>query len=113
MPGGAAVVPEDGGDLWADAARDARDLRAALEARGFAPVIADSPRRCGLRSWQRAVNFVVKTVRLRIEPDFGTLKRAYGLVQARCATLARNIVDITLKALVFNLCCTITLADAG
>ena len=62
-----AVVPGDVGRLWADAAYDARDLREGLEARGIAPVIAHNPRRHGLRPWQRSMNFVVRTMRPRIE----------------------------------------------
>ncbi len=98
-----AVVPEDVGRVWADAAYDARDLREGLEARSITPVIAHNPRRGGLRPWQRAANLVVKTVRPRIEPVFGTLKRAYGLARARCFSLARNLVDTTFRVLAFDL----------
>ena len=105
-----AVVPEDVGYLWADAAYDARDLRAGLEARRIAPVIAYNPRRRGLRPWQRAANFVVRTVRPRIEPVFGTLERASGLARARCLTLARNLVDVTFRILAFDLRRAVTLS---
>ncbi len=106
-----AVVPEDVGRVWADAAYDARDLREGLEARGIAPVIAHNPRRGGLRPWQRAANLVVKTVRPRIEPVFGTLKRSYGLARARCFSLARNLVDVTLRVLAFDLRRAVTLPE--
>ena len=105
-----AVVPADVGRLWADAAYDARDLREGLEARGIAPVIAHNPRRRGLARWQRGVNFVVRTVRPRIERVFGTLKRSYGLARARAFTLARNRVEITFKVLAFNLRRAVTLS---
>jgi IS5 family transposase len=105
-----AVVPEDVGDLWADAACDARDLRAGLEARGSAPVIACNPRRRGLRPWQRAANFVVRTVRPRIEPVFGTLERAHGLARARCLTRARNLVDVGFRIPAFDLRRAVTLS---
>ena len=88
-----AVVPGDVGRLWADAAYDAGALREGLEARGITPVIAHNPRRRGLARWQRGTNFVVRTVRPRIEPVFGTVKRSYGLARARGFTLARNLVD--------------------
>ena len=105
-----AVAPEDVGDLGADAADDARDLRAALEARGIAAVIADNPRSRSLARWQRGVNFVVRTVRPRIERVFRTLKRACGLVRARCLTLARNLVDVTFRILAFDLRRAVTLS---
>ncbi len=105
-----AVVPEDVGDLGADAADDARDLRAGRKARSLTPVIAHNPRRGGLRSWQRAANFVVKMVRPKIEPMFGTLKRAYGLARARCFTLARNLTDVTFKVRAFDLRRTVSLS---
>ena len=98
-----AIVPGDVGRVWADAAYDARDLREGLEARSITPVIAHNPRRGGLRSWQRAANFVVKTVRPRIEPVFGTLKRSFGLGRARGFSLARNLVDTTFRVLAFDL----------
>ena len=98
-----AVVLEDVGRLWADAAYDAGALREGLEARGIAPVIGHNPRRRGLARWQKGVNFVVRTVRPRIEPVFGTLKRSYGLACAGGFTLSRNLVDATMKALVWNL----------
>ncbi len=74
-----AIVPGDVGRVWADAAYDAGDLREGLEARSLTPVIAHNPRRGGLRSWQRAANFVVKTVRPKIEPVFGTFMRSDAL----------------------------------
>ncbi len=46
-----AVVPEDVGYLWADAAYDARALRERLEGRGITPVIAHNPRGRGLARW--------------------------------------------------------------
>jgi len=98
-----AVVPGDAGRMWADAADDARDLREALEARGITAVIAHNPRRCGLRPWPRAVNVVVKTVRPRIEPVSGTLKRSFGLARARCFPLARNLVDVGFRVLASDL----------
>ena len=98
-----AIVPGDVGRVWADAAYDARDLREGLEARSITPVIAHNPRRGGLRSWQRAANFVVKTVRPRIEPVFGTRKRSFGLGRARGFSLARNLVDTTFRVLAFDL----------
>ncbi|GIW57021.1 MAG: IS5 family transposase [Nitrospiraceae bacterium] len=98
-----AVVPGDVGRVWADAAYDARDLRDGLGARGITAVIAHNPRRRGLRPWQRAANFVVKTVRPRIEPVFGSLKRSFGLARARCFSLARNLVDTTFRVLAFDL----------
>ncbi len=98
-----AMVPEDVGDLGADAAYDASDLRAGLEARSLTPVIAHNPRRGGLRSWQRAANFVVKTVRPKIEPVFGTLKRSFGPGRARSFSLARNRGDPTFRVLAFHL----------
>ena len=104
------VIPEDVGRVWADAAYDARDLREGLEARGIAPVIAHNPRRRGLRPWQRSMNFVVRTVRPRIERVFGTLKRSYGLARARGFSLARNRVEITFKVLAFNLRRAVTLS---
>jgi len=67
------------------------------------PVIAHNPRRPGLRPWQQAVNVVVKTVRPRIEPVSGTLKRSFGLARARCLSLARNLVDVGLRVLAFDL----------
>ena len=91
------------GTWGADAADDARDLRAGLEVRSLTPVIAHNPRRGGLRSWQRAANFVVKTVRPKIEPVFGTLKRSFGPGRARGFTLARNRVDTTFRTLAFDL----------
>ncbi len=97
-----AVVPAEVGRLWADAAYDAGALREGLEARGITPVIAHNPRRRGLARWQRGVNFVVRTVRPRIERVFGTLKRSYGLARARAFTLARNAADATMKALAWN-----------
>ncbi len=106
-----AIVPGDVGRVWADAADDARDLREALEARGITAVIAHNPRRRGLRPWQRAANLVVKTVRPRIEPVSGTLKRAYGLARARCFSLARNLVDVTLRVLAFDLRRAVTLLE--
>ena len=104
-----AVMPGDVGRPWADAAHDAGALREGLEARGITPVIAHNPRRRGLRPWQKAANFVVKTVRPRIEPVFGTLERSYGLARARAFTLARNLVDATMKALAWNLRRAVTL----
>ncbi len=56
---------------------------------------------------------MVRCVRPRTEPLFGTLKRAYGLARARAFTLARNHTDITFKVLAFNLRRAITLIDAG
>jgi len=97
-----AVVPVDVGRLWADAAYDAGALREGLEARGITPVIAHNPRRRGLARWQRGVNFVVRTVRPRIEPVFGTLERAF--------TLARNLVDVTFRVLAFDLRRVVTLS---
>ena len=105
-----AVVPGDVGRLWADAAYDAGALREGLEARGITPVIAHNPRRRGLARWQRGVNFVVRTVRPRIERVFGTLKRSYGLARARAFTLARNLVDVTFRILAFDLRRAVTLS---
>ena len=98
-----AMVPEDVGRLWADAADDAGALCAGRKAQSLTPVIAHNPRRGGLRSWQRAANFVVKTVRPKIEPVFGTLKRSFGPGRARGFTLARNRVDTTFRVLAFHL----------
>ncbi len=78
-------------------------LRDGLEARGIAQVIAHNPRRRGLGPWQKAAKFVVKTVRSKIEPVFGTLKRSYGLARARGFFLARNPIDVTFRILAFDL----------
>ncbi len=98
-----AVVPNDVGRVWADAAYDVSDLREALEARSLTPVIAHKPPRRGLAHWQRGVDFPVATVRPRIEPVFGTLQRAFGPGRARGFTLARNRVDTIFRVLAFDL----------
>ena len=85
-----------------DAACDARDLHAVLEARGIAPVIAHNPRRCGPRPWQWAVNFVVRSVRPRIKPVYSPLKRAHGLAWARSFSFVRNRVDATFRVMAFD-----------
>ncbi len=66
-------------------------------------MIAHRPRRGGLRSWQRAANFVVKTVRPKIEPVFGPLQRSFSPGGARGFSRARNRVDTIFRVLAFDL----------
>ena len=106
-PHGGSGVPEDVGRLWADAVYVAQVPREGLEAHGIAPVIADNPRRHGLARWQSDVNLVMKTVRSKIEPVFGTLKRTYGLARVRDFSFARNLVDVIFEVLAFSLCRTV------
>ena len=72
-------------------AYDVRVLQVHLEGRGITPVIAHNPRRRGLARWQKGANFVVRTVRPRIERVFRTLKCSYGLGRLRSLTRSRAI----------------------
>ncbi len=83
-------VPEDVGRLWADAAHDAGELRARLEAWGMVPVIAHDPRGRGPGRRPRGLNVAVPGVRTGIGP-------AQLRPRPRAARPVRPLTDVTLR----------------
>lgn len=66
-------------------------------------IMHKSARNRPLSEAQRAINKQLSAVRSRVERVFGTWKRNYGFVRTRYLGLAKVELELTLKAIAFNL----------
>ena len=99
-----AIVPDDGGVVYADRGYDARRLRDDLAARGLGCGVMRRGRKGRpLGEAERKANNALSLVRRNVERVFGTMNRSYRMARMRAFSLARNHVDLTLFAIALNL----------
>ena len=104
---GAAALPDDPGEVFADSAYRGSHFRNAVHAKG------GKPRIVATAMWGRderetlarldAWNQPIHRVRGRIEKIFGTWKRCYGLRRMRWRGLAKASIQVRLTAIAYNL----------
>jgi IS5 family transposase len=93
-------------------AYDAQSFRNRIRETGATDRVMHAGRRHRrLKPWQRWMNKTLAPVRSAVERVFGTLKRSYRADRARFWNGARNAVDLTVKALAYNLRRALNLAE--
>lgn len=96
LPPGAAVS--------ADKGYAAANNRKILQDKGLADqIMYKAVRNHPLSETQKAINKQLSAIRGRVERVFGTLKRNYGFTRTRYLGLAKVELELTLKAIAFNL----------
>jgi IS5 family transposase len=109
---GGDLIQGDEAAVYADKAYDARSFRDRIGRLGAADRVMHAGRRHRrLEPWQRWMNQALAPIRGAVERVFGTLKRSYGASRARFWNGSRNAVDLTLKALAYNLRRALHLAE--
>jgi IS5 family transposase len=99
-----ALIPGDGGTVYADRAYDSNGVRNYLQAKG----LLDGLMRRGqkgkpLSPEQIERNHRIVPLRRPVEAVFGTFKRSYGLARMRYFNARRNLVAVLLTCLAYNI----------
>jgi IS5 family transposase len=109
---GGDPVQGDEAAVYAGKAYDARSFRDRIGRLGAADRVMHAGRRHRrLKPWQRWMSQALAPIRGAVERVFGTLKRSYGASRARFRNGSRNAVDLTVKALAYNLRRALHLAE--
>jgi transposase, IS5 family len=100
-----ALIAGDERAVYADAAYDTHDRRAALRARGIKDRIMHRPNKHHpeLPLRQRRRNRMIAAIRARVETIFAILKRHYGYVRVRYRGLVKNQSHLHLLCIALNL----------
>jgi len=100
----AELIPSDAGTVYADRAYDSDRLRQHLRAGGLGDGLMRRARKNKpLDQAALERNHALIPVRRNVERVFGTMKRSYRMGRMRAYSLARNVVDLCLFAIAFNL----------
>lgn len=99
------LIQGDERAVYADAAYDTHDRRAALKARGIKDGIMHRPNKHHpeLPPRHRRRNRAISSIRARVETIFAILKRHYGYVRVRYRGLVKNQNHLHLLAIALNL----------
>lgn len=98
------VVPPDTQELYADKAYDTRDNQAWLRERGIvSQILKKGAAHIKLSQQDLELNRAKGLVRRNIERIFGHLKQWQGYRRVRYLGWARNQLELTLKAVAYNL----------
>jgi transposase, IS5 family len=99
------LIQGDERAVYADAAYDTHDRRAALKARGIKDGIMHRPNKHHpeLPPRHRRRNRAISSIRARVETIFAILKRHYGYVRVRYRGLVKNQSHLHLLAIALNL----------
>lgn len=99
------LIQGDERAVYADAAYDTHDRRAALKARGIKDGIMHRPNKHHpeLPRWQRRRNRTISAIRARVETIFAILKRHYGYVRVSYRGLIKNQSHLHLLCIALNL----------
>jgi transposase, IS5 family len=99
------LIQGDERAVYADAAYDTHDRRAALKARGIKDGIMHRPNKHHpeLPRWQRRRNRAISAIRARVETIFAILKRHYGYVRVCYRGLIKNQSHLHLLCIALNL----------
>jgi IS5 family transposase len=99
------LIQGDERAVYADAAYDTHDRRAALKARGIKDGIMHRPNKHHpeLPPRQRRRNRAISTIRAQVETIFAILKRHYGYVRVRYRGLIKNQSHLYLLCIALNL----------
>lgn len=99
------LIQGDERAVYADAAYDTHDRRAALKARGIKDGIMHRPNKHHpeLPRWQRRRNRAISAIRARVETIFAILKRHYGYVRVSYRGLIKNQSHLHLLCIALNL----------
>lgn len=99
------LIQGDERAVYADAAYDTHDRRAALKARGIKDGIMHRPNKHHpeLPPRHRRRNRAISSIRAQVETIFAILKRHYGYVRVRYRGLVKNQNHLHLLAIALNL----------
>jgi transposase, IS5 family len=99
------LIQGDEGAVYADAAYDTHERRAALRAREIKDRIMHRPNKHHpqLSRGQRRRNRAISSIRARVETIFAILKRHYGYVRVRYRGLIKNQSQLLLLCIALNL----------
>ncbi len=103
---GAAALPDDPGDVFADSAYRGQHFTQVVRAKGGVPRVAatamwscdEAETLARLAAW----NGAIQRVRARVEKIFGTWKRCYGLRGMRWRGLARARAQVHFTAIAYS-----------
>jgi IS5 family transposase len=100
-----ALIRGDERAVYADAAYDTHERRAALRMRGIKDGITHRPNKHhpDLPHWQRRRNRAIAAIRASVETIFAILKRHYGYVHVRYRGLIKNQSHLYLLCAAINL----------
>ena len=97
------VVPNDSQAVYADKAYDTKENQSWLKERGMrSGILKKGAHHIKLSQRDQKMNYKKGLVRKNIERVFGHLKQWQGYRRARYLGLARNQLELTLKALTYN-----------
>jgi IS5 family transposase len=114
---GPDALPDNPGDVFADSTYRGNNFGDAVRARGGTPRIVATGMWSGdaaetherLEAWNRPIH----RIRGRIEKNFGTWKRSYGLRRMRWRGLAKAACQVRFTAIAYNLKRTIGILAAA
>jgi transposase, IS5 family len=91
--------------VYADKAYEHKERRARLKARGIKDRIMHRSHKHqrGLPHWQARRNALISPIRSAVERVFGTFKRSYAYRRVRYFGLDRNLTQLRLLCIAFNL----------
>jgi IS5 family transposase len=98
------IAPEDTQEIYGDKAYDTKDNKAWLRKRKIRNrILKKGARHIKLSTWDKRRNREKGRVRGNIERIFGHLKKWQGYRRVRYLGLAKNQLELTLKAVAYNL----------
>lgn len=98
------IAPDDTQEIYGDKAYDTKDNKAWLRKRKILNrILKKGARHIKLSAWDKRRNREKGRVRSNIERIFGHLKKWQGYRRVRYLGLAKNQLELTLKAVAYNL----------